>query len=69
MNWKQYKRKGVSEMRPYIDGENISLVSVSEADRKNGSPRKGDMIARNPKDHNDLRLVAEKYFNDNLEPA
>ena len=28
--------------------------------------KKGDMIARNPKDHNDQWLVAKKYFKDNF---
>jgi hypothetical protein len=68
--WKQYKRKGLSEMRPYVEGEVLSdRVSISQADIEAGSPKKGDMIARNPKDHNDQWLVAEKYFNDNLEEA
>jgi len=70
MNWKQYKRKGLSEMRPYINGEVLTAeVSISEADRLNGSPKEGDMIARNPKNHADQWLVARKYFEDNLEPA
>lgn len=56
-------------MRPYQPGENMEHISVSEADVKNGSPKIGDMIARNPKNHDDQWLVAEKYFNDNLEPA
>ena len=68
-NWKQYKRKGLSEMRPYLAGEDVSHVGISEADRQNGSPREGDMIARNPKNHADQWLVARKYFEDNLEPA
>lgn len=68
-NWKQYKRKGLSEMRPYVEGEDLSGVSISEADRKNGSPLAGDMIARNPKNHGDQWLVAKKYFDDNLELA
>lgn len=67
--WKKYKRKGVSEMRPYIRGEDVSGISISEADHRNGSPRVGDMIARNPKNHADQWLVAEKYFLENLEPA
>jgi hypothetical protein len=70
MNWKQYKRKGLSEMRPYTTGEVLTPeVSISEADRLNGSPKQGDMIARNPKNHADQWLVAKKYFEDNLEPA
>lgn len=68
-DWKQYKRKGLSEMRPWIDGEDMSRVSISDADKENGSPKKGDMIARNPKNHNDRWLVAKKYFDDNLEPV
>jgi len=66
-NWKYYKRKGHSEMRPYIIGEDISHVSISEADKMNNSPKEGDMIARNPKNHDDQWLVAKKYFEDNLE--
>jgi len=69
MNWAQYKRKGLSEMRPYIEGEGIAGVSVSKADRAAGSPKTGDMIARNPVNHKDQWLVAKKYFEDNLEPA
>jgi hypothetical protein len=69
MNWKQYKRKGLSEMRPYVEGEDLTRVSISAADRDNGSPKIGDMIARNPVNHDDQWLVAKKYFEDNLEPA
>lgn len=67
--YKQYKRKGLSEMKNYEQGENLTGVSISDADRTNGSPKVGDMIARNPKNHEDKWLVAEKYFNDNLELA
>ena len=67
--WKQYKRKGLSEMRQYQPGEDVSHVSISEQDKRAGSPKAGDMIARNPKNHNDQWLVAKKYFEDNLEPA
>lgn len=69
MEFKSYKRKGLSEMTPYTEGFDMTLVSVSEADRLNGSPKLGDMIARNPKNYDDKWLVAEKYFNDNLELA
>lgn len=67
--WKQYKRKGLSEMRPYVVGEDLAHVSISKPDQENGSPKQGDMIARNPKNHEDQWLVAKKYFEDNLEPA
>jgi hypothetical protein len=67
MNWKHYRRKGLSEMREYIEGELMTGISISEEDKKNGSPKLGDMIARNPKNHLDQWLVAQKYFDDNLE--
>jgi hypothetical protein len=63
--WKQYKRKGLSEMRPYVVGEDLTGISVSQAD----TPEEGGMIARNPKNHADQWYVAKKYFEDNLEPA
>ena len=69
MEFKQYKRKGLSEMIPWFQGFDMSLVSISEVDKLNGSPKIGDMIARNPKNHEDKWLVAKKYFEDNLELA
>lgn len=67
--FQQYRRKQIAELRPYEEGEALSsAVSVSEADRLAGSPKRGDMIARNPKNHNDQWLVAAQYFADNFEP-
>ena len=67
--WKQYRRKTISELRPYIKGEILSeRVSISVADKENGSPKVGDMIARNPNDSGDQWLMAEEYFKENLEP-
>jgi hypothetical protein len=43
-------------------------VSISEADKEAGSPKAGDMIARNPKNRADTCLVAAQYFADNFEP-
>jgi hypothetical protein len=63
-NWKQYKRKGLSEMRPYVKGEDLSKISVSGTD--NPEEDMG-MVARNPKNHEDQWYVARKYFEDNLE--
>lgn len=64
MEWKQYKRKGLSEMRPYVKGEDLTGVSVSKED--NPETDMG-MIARNPKNPNDQWYVARKYFEENLE--
>jgi len=65
--WEKYRRKGLSEMRPYQEGEDMAGVSISAPDVEAGSPKSGDMIARNPKNHADQWLVAKAYFDDNLE--
>jgi hypothetical protein len=69
LTWSLYQRKGLSEMRPYVEGEDLAAVSISAPDKEAGSPKLGDMIARNPKNHEDQWLVAAKYFAENLEPA
>lgn len=81
-NLKKFRRTQIAEMRPVTeqdikDFENDKnphslkdtefKVSISEVDKQNGSPKIGDMIARNPKNHNDKWLVAEQYFKDNFE--
>lgn len=63
--WKQYKRKGLSEMRPYVPGEDLSGISVNKED----TPELGGMVARNPDNHADQWYVAKAYFEKNLEPA
>lgn len=64
----QFRRKENAELRPYVPGESIDHVSVSATDAAAGSPKLGDMIARNPKNHADQWLVAAKYFRENFEP-
>jgi hypothetical protein len=67
--FKRYRRKQIAELRPYVPGENMDGISVSDADAKAGSPKAGDMIARNPENHEDQWLVAAQYFADNFEAA
>ena len=77
MNFKQYKRKGLSEMIAVTEfiqhGGDMTKVSVSEPDQSlaKTAPHEFEQgfIARNPKNHEDLWYVAKKYFDDNLEPA
>lgn len=64
--FKQYRRKGLSEMRPYVTGEDLTGVSVSATDDPETDM---GMIARNPKNHADKWYVARKYFEENLEVA
>ena len=65
--YKQYRRTQVAEMRPYQHGDDLNGVSISDVDRSAGSPKPGDMIARNPKNPANKWLVAAKYFADNFE--
>lgn len=72
MEFKKYKRTQIAEMVEYhpamlYSKDFFEKVSLSQEDKKNGSPKIGDMIARNPKNHNDMWLVAEQYFKDNFE--
>lgn len=81
-NFKKYRRTQIAEMRPVTDADIRAFeqdkhlysmrdtefrVSISDADKANGSPKIGDMIARNPKSHLDQWLIAEQYFKDNFE--
>ena len=68
--FKRYRRKQIAELRAWEPGEVLSeRVSISPADREAGSPKLGDMIARNPQNHDDQWLVSAAYFADNFEPA
>jgi hypothetical protein len=62
-----YLRKQIAELRPWVAGEDMGGFSISEVDARAGSPKAGDMIARNPKNHADMWLVAAQYFADNFE--
>ncbi|QNR23021.1 hypothetical protein [Croceimicrobium hydrocarbonivorans] len=78
--FKKYRRKQIAELRE-VTQEHIDLfklkhalvlpggiqVSISPEDINHGSPKLGDMIARNPKNYKDQWLVAEQYFKDNFE--
>ncbi len=64
---KNYIKKQVQPMMPWEPDMSMALVSISEADKNNGSPRLGDMIAVNPADATDMWLVAEKFFSENYE--
>ena len=67
-DFKRYRKKGVAEMRIYAPGEDLSNVSVSNADMAEiASGEPGGMIARNPNDHADQWYVAKKFFEDNYE--
>lgn len=64
--WKQYKRTGLSEMRLYIKGEDLSNISVADVDDPETDL---GMIARNPDNYDDQWYVDRAYFEKNLELA
>ena len=71
MEFKKYTRTNVAEMREVTDAEVMSRsldskISISQADKENGSPHLGDMVARNPENHDDQWLIAKEYFQDNF---
>lgn len=68
-DFQQYRRSQIAELRPYVPGEDMDGISISQPDKDAGSPKPGDMIARNPKNHADKWLVAAQYFSDNFEPV
>lgn len=66
--FKKYRRKGLSEMRSYVPGEDLTGISVSDAD-KSLPTLDGGYIARNPVNNTDQWYVAKAYFDQNLEPV
>ena len=83
MTFKKYRRTNIAEMRPVEQSEveyfktqkalyndtGEFQISISDADIKNGSPKIGDMIARNPDNHDDVWLIAKEYFEKNFAPV
>lgn len=65
--FQKYRRTQIAEMQPWTPAVDMTRVSVSATDKEAGSPKAGDMIARNPKNHEDQWLVAAQYFADNFE--
>jgi len=70
--FKQYRRVQIAELRKVTDNECMSRqldpkISISPSDKENGHPYVGDMIARNPKNHDDQWLIASDYFKENFE--
>lgn len=69
LEFKEFRRKQIAELADWCEGFDMTGVSVSDADKQSGSPKIGDKIARNPKNHADRWLVAADYFAANFEPV
>ena len=67
MEFKKFRRTNIAEMRPYVQGEDMTGISVSDPDKQLDT-LEGGMIARNPQNHEDMWYVAKDYFEVNFEP-
>ena len=63
--WEKYRKPGVQEMRPYVPGEDVAGISISDED----TPEIGGMVARNADNHADQWYVAKAFFEKNYEPV
>lgn len=61
--FKNYTKKSIQPMRPYVPGEDMTGISVSPED----TPELGGMIAINPLNKNDKWYVAKDFFNLNYQ--
>ena len=68
MSYKEYRKKGLQPMRPYVEGEHMKGISVSEPD-KQLETLVGGMIAISADNPNDQWYVAKKFFDENYEEA
>lgn len=66
---KNYRKKSVQPMQPWVEDSNMNGISVSDKDKARGCPRDGDMIAHNPASPKDRWLVSREFFDANYEEA
>lgn len=64
MTWQRYRKKGITEIRPYVEGEPLTDVSIQPG----AQPQPGDWIARDPNNHSDQWLITKDFFEINYEP-
>jgi hypothetical protein len=72
MEFNKYKRTNIAEMHRYDPNDIypkafMDKISISVEDKRNGSPKEGDMIVRNPENHDDVWLINKDYFEANFE--
>jgi len=64
---KLYRKRGLTRMEPWNDQTDMQGVSISQEDRDKGSPKRGDMIAHDPRNPGDRWLMSKAYFETNYE--
>jgi hypothetical protein len=66
----KYARKQVvGELMPWTPDVDMSNIGVTEEQKREGSPKAGDFICRNPKDYNDMWLITASFFHGNYDPV
>lgn len=66
---KKYRSKDdIIECRPYVEGEDLSGITIAGLDRQFGHPKAGDMIACLPKNRDYRWLITADYFAAKCEP-
>lgn len=65
--FKRYRKYELAEMRPYVEGEDMTNIRVGDDETKLGCPKKGDMVCRNEVNHDDQWLLAEEKFKHHYE--
>lgn len=61
--FKNYIKKTLQPMRPYVPGEDLKLQNVSVWG--GDTPEEGGMVAQNPKNPDDMWYVAKTFFVNN----
>ena len=63
MTFRPYRKKGVTEMRPYVPGEDLSGVSVSETDtpEEGGEESRRSVVRREAVFRGQLRARLNKH--------
>ena len=67
--YQPYRKKQLAWLKPWTPKVKMAGISVSDADKANGSPKIGDYIAINPANATDRWLVSAEFFLDNYEAA
>lgn len=64
-----YIKKVPQEMREWTEGEDMTKIAVNQNDRDAfGSPKRGDMIAHDPKNAADQWLISKEFFDEHYIP-
>ena len=59
----KYIRTHVTELRPYLLGEDLTHIHVNSVDNPQ---RDMGMVARNPANHDDMWYISQQYFKTNF---